>query len=126
MFAQQTLDADIGKYMQIGFTVGLIMVTSFLPTASRMSLLENSHRKFQPNMEDVAKAYCECHAANRSGLFELSSKFNAVRKCLAHLRDHPDLGNLKADVLEVAHRHRWPRRCSLPANLSARKPLWRR
>lgn len=101
-FSEQISYADTGMYMQIGFTVVMAMVASFLPTAIRMSLLENSHRNFHLKMEDVAKAYYYCHAADRSGVFELSSEFDAVRERLAYLRDHPELGNLEPGILEVA------------------------
>jgi len=100
-FGDTTFD-QAGKVVQIGLTVLMVMFASFLPAASRVLLLENSHRKFHLKMEDVAQAYYRCHAADRSGVFELSSEFDAVRERLAYLRDHPDLGSLEPDVLEVA------------------------
>ena len=80
----QVSGANTDMYAQIALTVIMVMVASFLPTASRMSLLENSHRRFQLNMEDVAKAYYYCHAADRSGVFEMSSEFDSVRERLVY------------------------------------------
>lgn len=53
-------------------------------------------------MEDVARAYWACHEADRSGLFQMASEFDAVRERFVFLRDHPDLGQLEPDVLDVA------------------------
>tara|TARA_B110000977_G_C10692345_1_gene343997 strand:- start:106 stop:576 length:471 start_codon:yes stop_codon:yes gene_type:complete len=53
-------------------------------------------------MEDVARAYHVCHTADRSGIFTMSSEFDAVRERLAYLRDHPDLDSLEPQVLEIA------------------------
>jgi len=41
-------------------------------------------------------------AADRDGMFQLSSEFDAVRERLAYLREHPDLENLEPQLLEVA------------------------
>lgn len=98
----ETVFANAGQYAQIGLTVLLILFGSFLPTAGRVSLLEGSHRKFHLKMEDVAQAYFHCHAADREGVFNLSSEFDSVRERLAYLREHPKLGNLEPDVLEIA------------------------
>ncbi len=49
--------------------------------------LENSHRRFSPGMQDVARAHAAAHAADRTGVFQLSSEFDALRERLAYLRD---------------------------------------
>jgi len=73
-----------------------------IPTNARVMKLEHSHRRFQLTMDDVARAYHLCHTADRAGLFTMSSEFDAVRERLAYLRDHPDLAQLEAGVMEVA------------------------
>jgi len=91
-----------GQITQIAITVLMVALAAFLPANSRILMLERSHRDFNLSMEDVARAYHLCHTADRSGVFSLSAEFDAVRERLVHLRDHPDLGALEPDVLEVA------------------------
>lgn len=98
----ETVIADAGIYLQSGLTALLVLMASFIPSAARVATLETGHRKFHMKMEDVARAYYHCHAADRGGVFNLQSEFDAVRERLSYLRDHPELGNLEADVLEVA------------------------
>ncbi|WP_394177872.1 DNA repair protein [Yoonia maritima] len=98
----QTTFLNAGQFVQILMTVVLVMLASFLPATSRVATLEASHRSFHLKMEDIAQAYYYCHAADRSGVFTMASEFDAVRERLNYLRDHPDLGSLEADVLEVA------------------------
>ncbi len=91
-----------GMAFQIGLTALLVLLLFFLPSSGRVMALERSHRNFRISMDDVARAYHVCHTADRAGLFTMSSEFDAVRERLAYLRDHPDLGHLENDVLEVA------------------------
>ncbi len=91
-----------GMALQIGVTALLVLLLFFLPSSSRVMRLERSHRDFRIGMTDVARAYHSCHTADRAGLFTLSSEFDAVRERLSFLRDHPDLGHLEHDVMEVA------------------------
>jgi hypothetical protein len=91
-----------GMALQIFLTVLLVTLVFFLPSASRVLALENSHRNFRVSMNDVARAYHVAHTADRAGVFTMSSEFDAVRERLAFLRDHPDLGHLEHDVMEVA------------------------
>ena len=91
-----------GMVVQIVATVILLALLFFVPTTARIMALERSHRDFQISMDDVARAYHACHTADRAGVFTLSSEFDAVRERLAHLRDHPDLGNLETEVLTLA------------------------
>ncbi|WP_300550872.1 DNA repair protein [Roseovarius sp.] len=93
---------NAGKFTQIGLTVLAILLCFYLPANGRIMALENSHRRFSLGMQDVARAYAAAHAADRTGVFQLSSEFDAVRERLAYLRDHPDLGGLEPDLLEVA------------------------
>ena len=105
-----TLDAGLdgvpydsaGQMAQIGLTVLALLLCFFLPTNARIMVLETSHRRFSIGMQDVARAYAAAHAADRAGLFQLSSEFDAVRERLVWLRDHPDLGALEPGILEVA------------------------
>ena len=91
-----------GMALQIFLTVLLVTLVFFLPSASLVLALENSHRNFRVSMNDVARAYHVAHTADRAGVFTMSSEFDAVRERLAFLRDHPDLGHLEHDVMEVA------------------------
>lgn len=91
-----------GVYVQIALTGLLCAMAFMIPTNARVMKLEHSHRRFQLTMDDVARAYHLCHTADRAGLFTMSSEFDAVRERLAYLRDHPDLTQLEAGVMEVA------------------------
>jgi len=91
-----------GMVTQIVVTIILASLFFFMPSAGRIMSLERTHRDFKISMEDVARAYHVCHTADRSGVFTLSSEFDAVRERLAHLRDHPDLDSLEPQVMEVA------------------------
>ena len=98
----ETQIANAGIYLQIAVTILVTAFAFFLPANARIVALENSHRKFHLKMEDVTRAYHAAHAADRQGMFTLSSEFDAVRERLAYLRDHPELGNLETDVMEIA------------------------
>jgi len=91
-----------GMVTQIVVTIILASLFFFMPSAGRIMSLERTHRDFKMTMEDVARAYHVCHTADRSGVFTLSSEFDAVRERLAYLRDHPDLDSLEPQVMEVA------------------------
>ncbi len=91
-----------GMWLQVGVTIVLGAWAFFLPTNARIVALENSHRRFELSMDDVARAYHLCHTADRAGVFTMSSEFDQVRERLAYLRDHPDLERLESGVLEVA------------------------
>ncbi|MEL6958228.1 MAG: DNA repair protein [Pseudomonadota bacterium] len=93
---------DAGLYTQILVTVILASLLFFMPSAGRIMALERSHRDFRITMDDVARAYHLCHTADRSGVFTMSSEFDAVRERLSYLRDHPDLDSLEPQVLELA------------------------
>ncbi len=93
---------NAGMLAQTGLTVLAVSLCFFLPSNRRILQLENSHRSFSIGMQDVARAYAAVHAADRTGHFQLSSEFDAVRERLAYLRDHPDLSNLEPQLLEIA------------------------
>lgn len=94
--------ADVGPVVQAGATALLLALAFLVPSAARVMRLETSHRRFALAMEDVARAYHLAHADDRRGVFRMRSEFDAVRERLAHLREHPELGALEPDVLEVA------------------------
>lgn len=94
--------AGAGQIAQIGLTVLAVLLCTYLPANARIIALETSHRRFTLGMQDVARAYAMAHAADREGLFRLSSEFDAVRERLVWLRSHPDLGSLEPELLEVA------------------------
>lgn len=91
-----------GQVTQIAGTLFCVMLASFLPTHARIMVLEHSHRQFSMGMQDVAQAYHLAHAADRAGVFRLSSEFDSVRERLAYMRRHPELANLEPEILEVA------------------------
>jgi len=93
---------NAGMIAQISVTTLMLMLCFYLPTNRRVLALENSHRRFNIGMQDIAQAYVMAHAADRAGLFSLASEFDAVRERLNYLRDHPDLGDLEPGILEVA------------------------
>ncbi|MGV6803867.1 MAG: DNA repair protein [Ruegeria sp.] len=94
--------ANAGTYIQIGLTALVLMLAFYLPSNGRMMALENAHRKFSLQMQDVVDAYRIAHAADRSGLFALASEFDAVKERMAFLREHPDLQTLEPEILELA------------------------
>ncbi|WP_341367732.1 DNA repair protein [Yoonia sp. BS5-3] len=97
-----TVLPQAGQFLQIVGTLILILFASFLPSSAKINQLQNSHRAFHLKMDDVTRAYHAAHAADRSGMFTLKSEFDAVRERLAFLRDHPELGNLETDIMEIA------------------------
>ena len=93
---------DVTSWLLLGTLALCVLLLAFMPANFRLLALENSHRSFRMRMEDVARAYWACHEADRSGLFQMASEFDAVRERLVFLRDHPDLGHLEPDVLDIA------------------------
>ena len=91
-----------GMYTQIAGTVLAVLLCVYLPSNARIMQLENSHRRFEIGMQDVARAYAIAHSADRENLFQLSSEFDAVRERLAYLRTHPELESLEPALLEIA------------------------
>ncbi|MDQ1848082.1 DNA repair protein [Gemmobacter fulvus] len=91
-----------GMWVQLGLTLLMICICFFLPANARMARLEKSHRTFQINMEDVKRAYALAHAADRTGVFSLSTEFEAMRQRMELLRKHPDLSQLEPELLELA------------------------
>jgi hypothetical protein len=94
--------ADAGMWMQLGLTLVFITLCFFLPANSRMTRLERSHRSFAMGVEDVSRAYRMAHAADRAGVFSLSSEFDSVRARMEALRKHPDFGHLEPELLQLA------------------------
>ncbi len=93
---------DAGKWAQIALTGFMLSLCFFLPSSSRILRLENTHRSFSINMDDIRRAYVAAHAADREGVFTLAEEFDQMRARLHALRDHPDLGELEPELLEVA------------------------
>ncbi|MGB3278263.1 MAG: DNA repair protein [Pseudorhodobacter sp.] len=93
---------DAGMYLQIGLTTLMVMICFFLPGNLRMMRLEQAHRSFQLSMEDIRQAYEMVHRADRRSVFSLSSEFDAMRKRMEYLREHPDLTHLEPELLEIA------------------------
>lgn len=94
--------AQSGMWAQIALSALLCLICLFLPANLRMARLERSHRSFAMGLEDVAHAYRLAHAADRAGVFALSGEFESMRARLAHLRNHPDLGQLEPELLQLA------------------------
>ncbi len=93
---------EAGIVVQVAGTALIVGLLAYLPGNARVLALETSHRRFQITMEDVTRAYRIAHAADRGGLFQMKSEFDSVRERIAYLRDHPDLAELEAPVIEVA------------------------
>lgn len=94
--------ANAGQITQIAATLFCVMLAGFLPSHARIMALETSHRQFSLGMQDVAHAFQLAHAADRTGVFRLSSEFDSVRERLAYMRRHPELANLEPEILEIA------------------------
>ncbi len=93
---------NAGQSVQIGLTAFSIALCVFLPANARILKLEKAHRTFAVDMEDIAKAYQISHQSDRKGVFTLSEQFDTVRERLLHLRNHPDLGHLEPEILDLA------------------------
>lgn len=93
---------DAGMWVQLGLTLVFLTLCFFLPANARMARLEATHRSFAMGVEDVARAYRMAHAADRAGVFGLSTEFESVRARMEHLRKHPDFGHLEPELLELA------------------------
>ncbi|MCV3272424.1 nucleotide exchange factor GrpE [Roseobacter sinensis] len=102
LMINETAVPDGGLYLQLALTGLLLCLCVFLPTNRRVMQLESAHHSFSMRMEDVARAYATVHAADRAGAFQAPSEFDAVKERITHLRNHPDLGGLEPDILEVA------------------------
>ena len=97
-----TVYANAGIAVQSGVTVLMVLLCFYLPTNARVMALENSHRRFHLGMSDVAQAYATAHAADRAGMFQIQSEFDAVRERLTYMREHPDLETMEPQIMEVA------------------------
>ena len=97
-----TAITNAGLYIQSGLTAVTIGLCVFLPANARIMKLEQSHRKFSVDMEDIVRAYQISHQSDRKGIFALSKEFDSVRERLIHLREHPDLGDLEPEILDIA------------------------
>jgi hypothetical protein len=93
---------DAGRAVQLALTLFVLGLCYFVPMSDRVLRLENSHRVFKVTMWDVAQAYQAAHAADRDGAFQLKREFDSVRERLGYLRQHPDLGKLEPEILEMA------------------------
>lgn len=93
---------EAGMWVQIGLTAIMVCVCFFIPANARMARLEKTHRSFQIGMEDVKRAYALAHAADRTGVFSLSTEFEEMRQRMELLRKHPDLQQLEPELLELA------------------------
>lgn len=97
-----TILPQAGMWLQIAVAAFLLGLCFFLPANGRMMRLERSHRDFRISLEDVTQAYAAAHAADRAGTFTLSSEFESMRARMEHLRNHPDLGHLEPELLQLA------------------------
>ena len=86
---------NAGVYVQFFLAALSLALCSFLPASARVMALENSHRNFTIQMQDVARAYYAAHSADRDGVYKLRHEFDSIRERIAHLREHPDLSDLE-------------------------------
>lgn len=94
--------AKAGMIAQIGLTIFAVALCFFLPTNARIMKLEHSHRRFNVGVDDITRAYHAAHHGDRAGTFALADAFESTRDRLSYLRDHPDLGMLEPELLELA------------------------
>ncbi len=86
-----------------GSSAGIaVLLLAYMPAHWRMRALEASHRSFRVGMQDVTRAYRAAHAEDRAGTFQLSSEYDEVRERMDFLANHPDLGHLEPEILELA------------------------
>lgn len=91
-----------GIYAQVGLMVLALGICFFLPSHWRMMRLEDSHRRFELGIDDIARAYHAAHAADRDGLFRTHDAFQDMHDRMMYMRDHPDFGTLEPELLELA------------------------
>ena len=91
-----------GMIAQIAVTTLFVLLSLYLPANRRIMQLEKSHRQFNDSMDDISRAYMTSHEADRAGAFKIHGEFDSVRERINHLREHPDLGGLEPQVLELA------------------------
>ena len=97
-----TVVPQAGMVLQVGIALLLVCIAAVLPSGLRVLRLERSHRDFAMCMSDVADAYHAAHAADRAGAFRLGAEFDAVKERIMYLRQHPDLGSIEPEILEIA------------------------
>ena len=98
----ETALPDAGAWLEGAVAVLGLILLLYLPAQRRVLALERAHRSFHVNMDDVARAYAAAHEADRKGAFALSGEFDAMRERLSWMRQHPDLGTLEPELLELA------------------------
>ncbi|MBZ4022960.1 hypothetical protein CKO11_10865 [Rhodobacter sp. TJ_12] len=91
-----------GIWLEAGLALLGIALVLYLPGQRRVLALERSHRNFRIGTEDVTAAYRAVHDADRKGAFALSGEFDAMRERMDWLRQHPDLGHLEPELLQLA------------------------
>lgn len=93
---------NAGAYVQIGMTVFLLTLLTFIPSSLRVMRLEHAHRRFEIDMDDVTRAYRAAHIADRSEVFEMRREFDAVRERYRYLKSQPDLEDMDDMLLTIA------------------------
>ena len=91
-----------GIYAQIGLTVFTLALCFFLPSNLRIMRLEESHRRFSLDTDDITRAYHAAHAADREGVFRTQEAFENMRERLDFMRADPDLSILEPELLNLA------------------------
>lgn len=91
-----------GQAFQIGLTALMLLLAAYVPTSRQVLMLEATHRDFAIGMDDVTRAYQAAHAADRKRMFEMQREFDAVRERFHHLKSHPDLPEIDAELLTIA------------------------
>ncbi len=91
-----------GMALQIGLTVLLLLLSTFIPSNRRVLQLEASHRAFALSMDDISRAYEVAHKDDRAGAYKLKREFDSVRERYMALKDHPDLEGIDSDLLTIA------------------------
>ncbi|MEM7752043.1 MAG: DNA repair protein [Pseudomonadota bacterium] len=91
-----------GQAAQIAVTALFLLLAIYVPSNRHVMMLEATHRKFALSMDDITKAYKAVHLADRQKAFQMTREFDAVRERYEHLRKHPDLPEIDAELLTIA------------------------
>ena len=91
-----------GAALQIGLTGILIALLGLAPMALRVSRLEATHRAFNLDIHDIARAYRAAHEADRAEMFNMASQHDAVLERMDYLNSLPRLEKIDEDLLRVA------------------------
>ncbi len=91
-------------FLYIAFFVSLngIVIFALVPGSRRVLKLEQTHRDFRMNNDDVERAYKSVHEEDRKGTFKLPGEFEGVRERFEFLKSKSDLRDFEPEILLLA------------------------